>query len=244
MSVAYVHEKNPNSCRCDATAGIKPYEEIDLPENWPDHLDAAVLALNNRILPALKFSPDELLYGLVINTAPTPLEDATTPVDDADAGLQMAYMGQLRLDGYSEMVDHAVRRKAQFDKKVMTRAPKAVIFKTGSLVQVYNTDYEVGATFRVERKMVPMWSAPRRITSRSRNSYKIETLEGLPIGGRVSTRHLRQFVPRRSTILHALQEEWMAGLEELGREDIEEVEEDEAIEKRRGHRFKGGRHMH
>jgi hypothetical protein len=67
------------------------------------------------------------------------------------------------------------------------------------LVQVYNTDYEMGTTFKVERKMVPMWSAPQRITSRSRNSYKIETLEGLPIGGQFSSRLLQQFVPRRST---------------------------------------------
>jgi hypothetical protein len=102
---------------------------------------------------------------------------------------------------------------------------------------VYNTDYEPGSTFKVERKMVPMWSAPRRITSRARNSYKIETLEGLQIGGRISSRHLRQFVPRRGTTLHALQEEWEIGLEELGREDIQEVDEDEVIETRRGRRF-------
>jgi hypothetical protein len=54
------------------------------------------------------------------------------------------------------MVDHAVRRKAQFDKKIMVRAPKEVIFKTGSLVQVYNTDFEPGSTFLVKRKIVPM----------------------------------------------------------------------------------------
>ncbi|KAJ7352652.1 hypothetical protein DFH08DRAFT_632166, partial [Mycena albidolilacea] len=83
-----------------------------------------------------------------------------------DAGLQMAYMGQLRTDGYAEMVNHAVCRKAQFDKKVLARAPKEVIFKTGSLVQQYVTKYETGATFLIERKMVPMWSAPRRVTSR------------------------------------------------------------------------------
>jgi hypothetical protein len=36
-----------------------------------------------------------------------------------DAGLQMAYMGQLRLNGYAEIVDHAARRKARFDKKIL-----------------------------------------------------------------------------------------------------------------------------
>jgi transposase InsO family protein len=58
----------------------------DLPANWPEHLEAAVLTLNNQILPVLKFSPDELLFGLVINTAQTPLEDSVTAVDEADAG--------------------------------------------------------------------------------------------------------------------------------------------------------------
>jgi hypothetical protein len=62
-------------------------------------------------------------------------------------------------------------------------------------------------------------------------------LEGLPIGGRVSSRHLRQFVPRRGTILHALQEELEIGLEKLGREDIQETDEDEVVGTRRGRRF-------
>jgi hypothetical protein len=194
--------------------------------------------LNNQILPALKFSPDEQ-QGLVVNILPTPVEDAASPVDDVDASLQMAYMGQLRLDSYAEMGDHAVRRKAQFDKKIMVHALKEVIFKTGSLVQVYNTDFEPGSTFLVKRKMVLMWSAPQCITSRARNSYKIKTLEGLPIGGRFSSRHLRQFVPRQGGLMHALQEEWEAGLEELGREDIEEADKYEVLEARHGHRFRG-----
>ncbi|KAF8187314.1 hypothetical protein K438DRAFT_1764931 [Mycena galopus ATCC 62051] len=137
----------------------------------------------------------------------------------------MAYMGQLRTDGYAEMVDHARRHKAQFDRKVLARAPKEVIFRTGSLVQQYETKYETGATFLVERKMVPMWSAPRRVTSRARNSYKIETLEGLLINGRFSSRLLWQFVPRRGTVLDKLQREWAAGLEELGIEDAEDDED-------------------
>jgi hypothetical protein len=172
----------------------------------------------------LKISPDELLYELVINTARTPIDEAVLPVDEADTGLQMAYMGQLRTDGYAEMVNHAVRCKAQFDKKILARAPKEVIFKTGSLVQQYTTKYKTGVTFLVECKMVPMWSAPRRITSCVRNSYKIETLEGLPISGRFSSRLLRQFIPRRGTILDKLQREWEMGLEELRIEDAEDDE--------------------
>ncbi|KAJ7138780.1 hypothetical protein C8R43DRAFT_955253 [Mycena crocata] len=90
-------------------------------------------------------------------------------------------------------------------------------------------------------QMVLMWSAPQQITSCSRNSYKLKTLEGFPIGGQVSTWNLRQFVLRRSTMLHALQEEWMTGLEELGREDVEEADKEERVAETRCRRcFKGG----
>jgi hypothetical protein len=49
-----------------------------LPNSGPDHLDAAIHALNNRLLPALKFSPKELLLGLIVNTPPTLFEDSTS----------------------------------------------------------------------------------------------------------------------------------------------------------------------
>jgi hypothetical protein len=39
-----------------------------LPRTWPDHFDEAIHILNRRILPAVKFSPKELLLGLVVNT--------------------------------------------------------------------------------------------------------------------------------------------------------------------------------
>jgi hypothetical protein len=38
--------------------------------------------------------------------------------------------------------------------------------------------------------------------------------------------------------MHALQEEWEVGLEELGREDIEEADEYEVLEARRRRRFR------
>jgi transposase InsO family protein len=51
---------------CAPNLGEDDYAEISwetLPNNWPKHLDEAVTALNYRILPALKFSPKELLIG-------------------------------------------------------------------------------------------------------------------------------------------------------------------------------------
>ena len=43
----------------------------DIPKHWPEHFDEAIKILNWRLLPSLKFSPKELLLGLVINTKPT-----------------------------------------------------------------------------------------------------------------------------------------------------------------------------
>jgi hypothetical protein len=68
-------------------------------------------------------------------------------------------------------------------------------------------------TFKAERKIEIKWSAPRRIVSRKRNSYALETLEGLPISGRFSSRRLRHFIPRSGT---ALAEAQLAVEVELG----------------------------
>src|ERR1700676_1193831 len=61
---------------CAPGLGDDEYDNMDwdsLPKSWPLHLDEAVLALNTRILPNLKFSPKELLLATVVNTPRTPL---------------------------------------------------------------------------------------------------------------------------------------------------------------------------
>jgi hypothetical protein len=210
---------------CAPDLGEDEYEAMkaeDLPKNWPDHLDAAVEYLNNRILPNLRYSPNELLLGLVINT---PRTDPTTAIEElreGDITIQMAYIDQQRVDGYSQILDHAHKRKAAFDKRVTSRAPKEIVFQAGWLVQVYRSDLDY--TFKTERKTEPKWSAPRRVVKRNRNSYTIETLEGLPIKGWFSSRRLRRFIPRTGTALAEAQ----AAIEtERG---IQEREDDEPPE--------------
>ncbi|KIK47919.1 hypothetical protein CY34DRAFT_798788 [Suillus luteus UH-Slu-Lm8-n1] len=56
------------------------------------------------------------------------------------------------------------------------------------------------------RKLVPKWSAPRRVVSRISNSYTLTSLEGFPINGLFHARRLRRFIPRNGTTLAALQE--------------------------------------
>ena len=75
--------------------------------------------INNRILPNLKYSPNELLLGLVINTKTTPPAEISAPPTTEEADTQMAYVDQHRFDGYSQIVEHALHRKAAFDKQVL-----------------------------------------------------------------------------------------------------------------------------
>lgn len=74
----------------------------NLPKKWPDHFNKAIQILNWRILPALKFSPKELLLSLIINTTSTPLEASSSLPAPKDFKTHIAYAAQQRLDGYSE----------------------------------------------------------------------------------------------------------------------------------------------
>jgi hypothetical protein len=195
---------------CAPDLGEDEYETMELPSNWPDYLEAAVRYINNRILPNLKYSPNELLLGIVVNTTPTEFTETSAGPTLEEVETQMAYVDNQRFDGYAQIVDHAHKRKAAFDKQVLDHAPGEVIFRSGDLVQVYRSDLDF--TLSTERKLLLKFSAPRRVVSRNKNSYQLETLEGFPIAGKFSSRRLRLFIPRRGTKLDdvqaAIEKEW------------------------------------
>ena len=170
--------------------------------SWPDHLDSAVNALNRRILPALKFTPKELLLGMAINTPSTDLDAAGMEPTQTEAAVHMAYAAQQRLDGYEATVKHAIARKNTFDKRVL-KGPGEVTFHSGQLVQVYRSDLDY--TFKTERKLLPKWSQPYRVKNRIRNAYTLEQLDGTPVEGEFSTRRLRAFIPRPGSELEEQQ---------------------------------------
>ena len=185
--------------------GWQSMERSDLPKSWPDHFDEAIQILNWRILPALKFSPKELLLSLIVNTSPTPLEVSASMSAPQDFDTHMAYAAQQRLDGYSEAVRHAMDRKTRFDRRVLESKEGEVTFEKGQLVQVYRND--LAKTIGTERKLTPMWSEPRRVLERLLNSYKLETLDGQPLDGEYHARRLRRFTPREGTELPMQQKE-------------------------------------
>ena len=203
------------------------------PRNWPEHLDDAIQIINSRLLPAFKFSPKELLFGLVVNTPPTEITPTLDPVSPDDVAVQMAYVAQQRLDGYAEMVAHAIKRKSTFDKRVLGRKPGEVVFHKGQLVQIYRSDLDY--TFKTDPKLLPKWSPPQRILARNLNSYTLERLDGTPITGLFSARRLREFIPKEGTKLAQEQAELYHQLEtnkrdSQGQEDHEEGSESRCVD--------------
>ncbi|KIK41126.1 hypothetical protein CY34DRAFT_85979 [Suillus luteus UH-Slu-Lm8-n1] len=130
----------------------------------------------------------------------------------------MAYVAQQQLDGYDATVQHAIRRKATFDKRVLARSPREVIFEKGQLIQFFHSNLH--NTLEARRKLLPKWSGPHRIRERLRNSYHLETLEGEEMPGEFHARRLRAFIPRNGTRLAEEQKE-----REARKSNNEEVEE-------------------
>ena len=129
-----------------------------LPKSWPEHFQEAINILNWRILPALKFSPKELLLGLVVNTVNTPLETSASVLTPADVDTHLTYAAQQRLDGYAEAIHHTIRRKATFDRKVQNSRAGVVTFRKGQLMQVYRSD--LMNMLSTNLKLQPTWIGP------------------------------------------------------------------------------------
>ncbi|KAF8546063.1 hypothetical protein OG21DRAFT_1379318, partial [Imleria badia] len=81
-----------------------------------------------------------------------------------DIATQMAYINQQRLDGASHAALHEIEQKVAFDRKVLRTNAGEVVFTEDQLVQVYNNSLDT--TLSTTRKLLPQWSAPRRIVQR------------------------------------------------------------------------------
>ena len=107
----------------------------NLPRAWLNHFNEAIQILNWRILPALKFSPKEMLLSLMINTTPTPLEVSASMPAPQDFDTHITYAAQQQLNGYSEAVRHVMDHKTRFDRRVMESREGEVTFMLESLVR-------------------------------------------------------------------------------------------------------------
>ena len=145
--------------------------------------------------------PKELLLGLVVDTKHTEPTDSTTQVTAAQAAIHMAYVAQQQLNGYDEAIHHTLKWKATFNKRILQRHPGEVMFTKGQLVQVYSNDLDY--MFKTERKLLPKWSQPHRVTEWLCNSYRLETLTGHSLTGLYNAQRLRTFVPKEGPPLHS-----------------------------------------
>lgn len=92
---------------CTPGLGEDNYERMtatDLPANWPDHLDDAIKHLNDRILPLLKYLPNKLLLGLVVNSRKTESLDGIETPTEEEVNTHLAFMEQQHLDGYTQQL--------------------------------------------------------------------------------------------------------------------------------------------
>jgi len=193
---------------CSPNLGEDDYNAANwknIPTSWPKHFDKAIHIMNWHLLPSLKFSPKELMLGLVVNTKPTNIDQSVLLVTEQEVATQMAYISQQQLDRYVGAVAHTVKRKSAFNKKVLAHKAGEVIFSKGQLVQIYCSDLD--NTFKTERKLLPKWSPPHRITSRVLNSYTLETLIGTPVNGCFSAHRLWRFWPQEGMELARAQKE-------------------------------------
>ena len=133
----------------------------DLPAHWPKHFDTAIEQLNQRILPAYKFSPNELCLGLVVNMSSTPVETSTLELEEGAVGIQNKYVAQQGLDAYSHIVEHANKRKAAFDRKVQASKDGVIEYKKGDLVQIRDSKRDLDMA--TDSKLLPQWGAPHRV---------------------------------------------------------------------------------
>jgi hypothetical protein len=184
-----------------------------IPTNWPDHIDKAIQQLNDRIIPALKATPRELLFGMRFQpTRGLPDTHTQTTIQETQTNLSLTEI--LRMGAHQRQLEEAKKRKAAFDKKV---GPPEV-FGKGDLVQVY--DSTMDKSFNTANKLKPRWSTPLMITAKFSNSYALCTLDGSPLPGKYHARRLRHYIPLRGSAL-----DYIGPLEEPVPDPEEEIEE-------------------
>ena len=118
-----------------------------MPEKWPDHLEEAIRAMNNRILPAVGLTPWELLWGRR-EMAQGRKDEETLARMETDIEHHLILVDLLHSQGYTDTLTETANRKRRFDGKVCP-----VTFATGDLVQVY--DLKLDMTFESRAKLLP-----------------------------------------------------------------------------------------
>ena len=79
------------------------------------------------------------------------------------------------------MVEHTAKCKVAFDHKVASSHNGVIDYKRGDLVQIQ--DLRLDLTLLMEAKLLPHWGTPHWVVGQQCNSYQLEIVQGVPIGG-------------------------------------------------------------
>lgn len=186
-------------CAPDLDEETGAVDPKSIPRSWPKHLDDAVRALNDRIIPHLNASPRELLFGMPLRPdtdTSTPLTPQPTSIQDVDTHFTLA--DTFCYNTHLLSITEAEKCKHTYDSQA--RVPDLHI---GDLVQVY--DSKADYNHSTINKLAPRWSVPRIITGKYLNSFTLSTLQGTTIQGLFHTRRLRPYTPLRGTTLDLIQ---------------------------------------
>ncbi|KAF7330052.1 Retrotransposon-like family member [Mycena kentingensis (nom. inval.)] len=215
--------------------GWRSIKREELPGTWSKYFRQAIHILNSRILPAVRFSPKEILFARAVNTVPTPIMLEQTPFTADDAHRHFDYAAQQRLDAYDNRTSYSAARKAVFDRKVAASRQGEVVFTKGELVQVFDTARM--KTLSTNKKIEGPWGDPHRVRRRLLNSYELETLDGVALTGLYNARRLRRFEARKGTRLEDEQNEVTKRIREQeasdGVAEASRIQKERALEEKR-----------
>ena len=166
-----------------------------IPWNWPEHLDEAVHAINDCIIPSLNASPREILFGMPLRPdSSTEPPSSPQPLSSKDLDTHFTLSDAFRYNTHLRSITEADRKKQIFDSKALV--PNINI---GDLVQVY--DSKADFNLATINKLAPRWSVPHIITGKYLNSFTLSTLNGILLSGLFHIRRLRLHIPLRGSTL-------------------------------------------
>jgi hypothetical protein len=171
--------------------------------------------MNDKILPALRLTPRELLWGE--RNEKRKQEETLEETSNTDAEHHFSLSDITRAEGYSCMITEAEQRKSRHDSGVTPAE-----FETGDLVQVYDSQRD--GNYDTRNKLLPRWSPPRIIIGRDLNSYYLEKLDRTEIGTAIHAKRLRRYIPRIGSEVDQAYGQTMAKEPDELEEEITEAE--------------------
>ena len=181
-------------CALDLDEEPGQVDPNSIPWNWPEHLDEAVCAISDHIIPSLNASPREILFGMPLRPDSSTEPPSSPQPSSKDLDTHFTLSNTFRYNTHLCSIMEADHKKQIFDSKALV--PN---IKIGDLVQVY--DSKADFNLATINKLAPHWSVPCIITGKYLNSFTLSTLNGIPLSGLFHIRRLRPYIPLRGSTL-------------------------------------------